>query len=235
MPACHLRHDRARRKQFRDDPPLVRVTPPSPATNATANLDAPSRRGSVNYMVDHICEPMPSTGSHLPNYAARCKMGERHRWAKEAARHSYLSAERGRRRGDDLLGSTRLSDLRHRSAQSAGNLAPDFGISEKAAARTRTVQSFQRKRPSGLHASRSPIISRASVSSLPPDSCPYCGSAKLSKHRDAGGGPAAVEGDPNGAGKVLVPGMLEDHATAGALPRHAARLCRAEPVGHHPV
>src|SRR5262245_29917909 len=79
MPACHRRHDRARRKRFRDDPPLVRVTPPSPATNATANLDAPSRRGSVNYMVDHICEPMPSTGSHLPNYAARCKMGERHR------------------------------------------------------------------------------------------------------------------------------------------------------------
>ena len=79
MPARHLRHDRARCKQFRDDPPLVRVTPPSPATNATANLDAPSRRGSVNYMVDHICEPMPSTGSHLPNYAARCKMGERHR------------------------------------------------------------------------------------------------------------------------------------------------------------
>jgi hypothetical protein len=75
MPACHLRHHRARRKRFRDDPPLVRVTPPSPATNATANLDAPSRRGSVNYMVDHICEPMPSTGSHLPNYAARCGMG----------------------------------------------------------------------------------------------------------------------------------------------------------------
>src|SRR5262245_44641364 len=79
MPACHRRHDRAWRKRFRDDPTLVRVTPPSPATNATANLDAPSRRGSVNYMVDHICEPMPSTGSHLPNYAARCKMGERHR------------------------------------------------------------------------------------------------------------------------------------------------------------
>src|SRR5262245_46171569 len=79
MSACHLRHDRARRKRFRDDPPLVRVTPPSPATNATANLDAPSRRESVNYIVDHICEPMPSTGSHLPNYAARCKMGKRHR------------------------------------------------------------------------------------------------------------------------------------------------------------
>ena len=44
MPACHLRHDHARRKRFRDDPPLVRVTPPSPATNATANLDAPFER-----------------------------------------------------------------------------------------------------------------------------------------------------------------------------------------------
>jgi hypothetical protein len=62
MPACHLRHDRARRKRFRDDPPLVRVTPPSPVTNATANLDAPSRRGSVNYMVDHICEPNAING-----------------------------------------------------------------------------------------------------------------------------------------------------------------------------
>ena len=41
MPACHLRHDRARRKRFRDDPPRVRVTRPSPATNATANLNAP--------------------------------------------------------------------------------------------------------------------------------------------------------------------------------------------------
>ena len=38
--------------ECRDDPPLVRVTPPSPATNATANLDPPTRRGSVNYMVD---------------------------------------------------------------------------------------------------------------------------------------------------------------------------------------
>src|SRR4051812_21783412 len=95
MPACHLRHDRARRKRFRDDPPLVRVTPPSPATNATANLDAPSRRGSVNYMVDHICEPMPSTGSHLPNYAARCKMGERHRLQKITTCKIMTSLKRG--------------------------------------------------------------------------------------------------------------------------------------------
>jgi hypothetical protein len=91
MPACHLRHDRARRKRFRDDPPLARVTPPSPATNATANLDASARRGSVNYIVDHICEPMPSTGSHLPNYAARCKMGAKHclRRSDRPPRHTH--------------------------------------------------------------------------------------------------------------------------------------------------
>ena len=59
MPARHLRRDRARRKRFRDDPLLVRVTPPSPATNATANLDAPSRRGSVNYMVPEGVWPHP--------------------------------------------------------------------------------------------------------------------------------------------------------------------------------
>ena len=59
----------------RDRPPLSallhRRRRPTPL-----RIDAPSRRGSVNYMVDHICEPMPSTGSHLPNYAARCKMGK---------------------------------------------------------------------------------------------------------------------------------------------------------------
>ena len=38
-----------------------------------------SRHGSVDYIVDHICEPMPSTGSHLPNYVARCKMAAKHR------------------------------------------------------------------------------------------------------------------------------------------------------------
>ena len=48
MPAGDLRHNRPRRKRFRDDPPLVRVTPPSPATNATANLDPPTRRGSAS-------------------------------------------------------------------------------------------------------------------------------------------------------------------------------------------
>ena len=61
MPARNLRHDRARCIRFRDDPSLILVAPPPPATDATANLDASARRGSVNYMVDHICEPILST------------------------------------------------------------------------------------------------------------------------------------------------------------------------------
>src|SRR5215510_2941709 len=50
---------------------------------------------------------------------------------------------------------------------------------EKAAARTRTVQSFQRKRPS-----RKPFpdhLPRERVVIVAPESCPCCGSAKLSK------------------------------------------------------
>src|SRR5690606_13257596 len=55
------------------------------------------------------------------------------------------------------------------------------------------------------------------------------------RHRDAGGGAAAVEGDPDGAGEVLLPVLREDHAAAGAVPGDAARLCRAEPAGDDPV
>src|SRR5438034_11767829 len=54
-------------------------------------------------------------------------------------------------------------------------------------------------------------------------------------HRDIGGDPTSVEGDPDGAGEVLVPGMRDDHAAAGAVPRHAAGLRRTEPSCHDPV
>jgi hypothetical protein len=33
MPACHLRHDPARRKRFRDDPALVLVTTSPPTAD----------------------------------------------------------------------------------------------------------------------------------------------------------------------------------------------------------
>ena len=48
-------------------------------------------------------------------------------FTKRLERGRLLVAERGRWRGDDLLGPTRLSAVRNRLAQSAGNLAPDFG------------------------------------------------------------------------------------------------------------
>ena len=62
VPARDLRHHRARRKRLRNDPPLLRVAPAPPAANATANRDPPARRRSVNYMVDHVCEPISSKG-----------------------------------------------------------------------------------------------------------------------------------------------------------------------------
>ena len=80
-------------------------------------------------MVDHICEPMPSTGSHLPNYAARCKMGERHRLPSTAL-FGYSAEE--------ALG------------QSVELIIPD-------------------------HLPRERIVIAV------PESCPCCGSAKLSK------------------------------------------------------
>src|SRR5208283_4720987 len=42
--------------------------------------------------------------------------------------------------------------------------------------------------------------------------------ARRGYHRDAGGYPAAMEGDPDRAREVLVPGVREDHAAAGAFP-----------------
>src|SRR5262249_1313600 len=131
MPACHLRHDRPRRKRFRDDPSLVLVTPPPPATNATANLDAPSRRGSVNYMVDHICEPMPSTGSHLRTYAARCKMRAKHRlrgiWPAE-----WLCEALGVSRGGLYAWVTRPRSQRSRSDEELGaKVRASFVASER--------------------------------------------------------------------------------------------------------
>jgi hypothetical protein len=73
MPARHLRHDRARRKRLRHNAALLLAAPPPPPANAIANLDAPSMARSVNYMVDHICEPIPSEGSNLQMLpSARC-------------------------------------------------------------------------------------------------------------------------------------------------------------------
>src|SRR5688572_26754219 len=62
VPARDLRHHRARRKRLRNDPPLLRTAPAPPSPDPAANLDAPARPRSANYMVDHVCEPISSTG-----------------------------------------------------------------------------------------------------------------------------------------------------------------------------
>src|SRR5947208_16721427 len=54
-------------------------------------------------------------------------------------------------------------------------------------------------------------------------------------YRDAGGDPAAVEGDSDGTREVLVPDMRDDHAAADTVPCHSARLRRTKPAGHDPV
>ena len=101
---------------------------------------------------------------------------------------------------------------------------------EKAAARTQTVQSFKRKRPS-----RKPFPEhlRASGSSSPRrTSCPCCGSAKLSKLGEDV--TETLEMIPRRwkviqtvREKFSCRALRDDHAAAGALPCHAARLRRA--------
>jgi transposase len=106
------------------------------------------------------------------------------------------------------------------------------------AAKSSTVRAFERKRPS-----RKPFpehLPRERVVIAAPTSCPCCGSMKLSKLGEDMTEtleviPRSVEGDPDGAGEVYLPGMREDHAAAGTLPRHAAGLRRPEPARHDPV
>jgi hypothetical protein len=79
---------------------------------------------------------------------------------------------------------------------------------ETAAARTQTVQSFQRKRPSRKAVPRS-SAARAHRHRRPkavPAAVGEAVEAGRGHYRDAGGDPAAVEGDSDGAREVLVPG-----------------------------
>ena len=109
---------------------------------------------------------------------------------------------------------------------------------ERAAAKTTNVAPFTRKRPS-----RQPFpehLPRERVVVPAPTTCDCCGGTRLRKlgetdHRDAGGDPAPVEGDPARAREDDVPGLREDQRAAGAVPRHAARLGRPEPAGHAAV
>ena len=79
VPSRHFRHDYARLIGFRDYLALDLIAPPAPTTNPGANINAAASLRSVNYMVNHICEPIESRRLHLPDQIERCKMGTEHR------------------------------------------------------------------------------------------------------------------------------------------------------------
>ena len=109
---------------------------------------------------------------------------------------------------------------------------------QKAAARDARRPFVERRRPS-----RKPFpehLPRERVVIAAPEQCPCCGSTKLSKLGEDITEtleviPRQWKVDPDGAGEVLVPGLREDHAAAGALPCDAAGLRGPEPAGHDPV
>src|SRR5262245_49672255 len=57
VPARDLRDDRARRKRFGHDPSLNLVAPPPAAPRTDLDIDPPPWLRTVDYMVNHICEP----------------------------------------------------------------------------------------------------------------------------------------------------------------------------------
>jgi hypothetical protein len=62
VPSRHFRHDRPRLIGLGDHLALGLVAPPAPTANPGANINAPASLRSVNYMVDHLCEPIHQDG-----------------------------------------------------------------------------------------------------------------------------------------------------------------------------
>ena len=110
------------------------------------------------------------------------------------------------------------------------------------ASQSTAVAPHRRKRPA-----RKPFpehLPRERVVIAAPASCPCCGSGKLSKLGEditetleviPRQWPAPMEGDPDGAGEVQLPGLREDHAATGAVPCDTPGFCRSEPAGDDPV
>ena len=102
---------------------------------------------------------------------------------------------------------------------------------EQAAARASTpVRAFTRRRPARKpfpeHLPRERVVIEAPADlrllRLRADR-----EARRGRHRDAGSRPAPVEGDPDRAREVHLPGLRADHPTAGALPPDARAAGRA--------
>ena len=109
---------------------------------------------------------------------------------------------------------------------------------EKAAARAQSVPSFKRNRPS-----RKPFpdhLPRERIVIAAPESCPCCGSKKLSKLGEDV--TETLEVIPRQwkviqtvREKFSLPGLRDDHPAARTVPCDAARLCRSAAAGHDPV
>ena len=108
--------------------------------------------------------------------------------------------------------------------------AEDEFAAEQAAVST-TVRAFARRKPS-----RQPFpahLPRERVVVPGPSACACCGSSRLAKLGEDVTEtleviPRAMEGRAARAGEVHLPGLREDYTSAGAVPRPAARFCRAE-------
>ena len=65
MPTGYLGNDRTRRVGFSYRPAFGLVAPPPPASNPSTDINATASLRSVNYMVNHRCQPISQISSHL--------------------------------------------------------------------------------------------------------------------------------------------------------------------------
>jgi hypothetical protein len=152
--------------------------------------------------------------------------------------HYKLAIEKHRRalygqrseRGERLLGQMELQ------LEELEATATEDALAAETADGT-TVRSFTRRKtgrkPFPEHLPRERIVVPG------PTACACCGGPagqdRRGRHRDAGGRAPAVEGDPDGAREVHLPGLREHRPAAGAVPRRGPRLGRPQPAGDDPV
>ena len=60
-----FRHDYAKLIGFRNYLALDLIAPPAPTANTGTNINAAASLRSVNYMVNHICEPIQSRRAYI--------------------------------------------------------------------------------------------------------------------------------------------------------------------------
>ena len=187
-----------------------------------ARLKAEARSGEAN-----AAAPRPSADGVQQRSADRAISS----WRSRSCGESSMGRARSARRGCSIRWSCNSRSWRRQRPRTSWR-------PRTRRRRTQTVKSFERKRPA-----RKPFpehLPRERVVIAAPESCPCCGSAKLSKLGEDI--TETLEVIPRQwkviqtvREKFSCRRLRDDHAAAGALPCHAARLCRAEPAGHDPV